>query len=203
MARGMNRRRTALALPITLAVLGSLAGCASTEELYAEYDQRMCLVESIAPAAALPDASPLTLRELIARSNFPWEPAVYFDFNSAALGPEELARLDGATDVLARFPNVKVSLQGFTDRIGSSSYNVWLAGLRVDSVRKVLISRGASPSQLVSQPLGEGLPVISSDDEEARAINRRVELMLLDEIGRPVHPMFDFDAFERSGQGSL
>ena len=184
----------------TLAVLaaGALAGgCVSTEALYAEYDAAEC---PVAPPPTLAGALPLavdsteSVRELIERSYFPWEPAVYFAFNSDVLDAENVARLEGAVEVLARFEDVHVSLQGFTDRIGSSAYNAWLAERRVGSVRDYLVERGADPERLVSQPLGEGLPVFGDDDARARAVNRRVELMLLDPDGRPLHPLFDFGA---------
>ena len=234
----MAGKLIALALALGAFALG---GCASTEELYAEYDELMCRVgiepaspagtlpaavvepapESIAEPdvfmgpvvsstrepvllpALLPDPAPggvMTLRERIAGSYFPWEPAVYFAFNADAPDAENDALLDGAAEVLERYVDLKVSLQGFTDRLGSDRYNAWLAARRVASVRERLVRRGVDPERIVSQPIGEGLPTFGDDDAAARAINRRVELMLLDEDGRPLHPLFDLGPLEDDGR---
>lgn len=173
---------------ILLALAGLfLTGCVSTEELYAEYDAAHC--EFVVQQES---NGTLSLRELVSNTHFPWEPAVYFDFDVHVLDAESMRLLGSTINVLKRYPRLNLSLQGFADRVGSVAYNERLASRRAASVRAYLVENGIVAARIVEQPLGEGLAQFGEDGELSRSINRRVELMLLDESGRPLHPLFDF-----------
>jgi len=114
-----------------------------------------------------------------------WEPAVYFGFDLASLTPTELARLDKDLLVLRKQPNLKLSVQAFTDSKGSNQYNRNLALRRQQTVVNYLMSKGLSKRRILMSPLGEELPILGNSEAE-RVVNRRVELMLLDAAGRPL-----------------
>jgi outer membrane protein OmpA-like peptidoglycan-associated protein len=114
-----------------------------------------------------------------------WEPAVYFGFDLASLTPTELARLDRDLLVLRQRPNLKLSVQAFTDSKGSNQYNRNLALRRQQTVVNYLMSKGLAKNRIFTSPLGEELPILG-DSEAERVVNRRVELMLLDAAGRPL-----------------
>lgn len=170
-----------------LAIASGLSGCVSTEELYAQYDAAHCefIVQQESNGS-------LSLRELISNTHFPWEPAVYFDFDHHELDDENRLLLESTIKVLKRYPRLNLSLQGFADQVGSTRYNQKLAQRRAAAVRSHLASNGISTLRIVEQPLGEGLSQFGENVTLSRSINRRVELMLLDEVGRPLHPLFDF-----------
>jgi len=165
-----------------------LVGCVSTDELYAPYDATDCniIIEQNSTGKMM-------VRDLNSNTHSPWEPAVYFDFNSHELDTENMKLLEGAVVAMTRYPQLNLSLQGFADRIGSASYNKALADRRVGSVIRYLVAEGVQRHRIVDQPLGEGLGQFGTDDVMSRSINRRVELMLLDEIGRPFRPLFNFE----------
>ncbi len=114
-----------------------------------------------------------------------WEPAVYFGFDLASLTPQETARLDRDLLVLRKKPNLKLSVQAFTDSKGSNEYNRNLALRRQQTVVSYLMSKGLAKNRILMSPLGEELPILG-DSEAERVVNRRVELMLLDAAGRPL-----------------
>jgi outer membrane protein OmpA-like peptidoglycan-associated protein len=114
-----------------------------------------------------------------------WEPAVYFGFDLATLNAAERARLDRDLLVLKKNPQLKLSVQAFTDSKGSTSYNRKLALQRQNTVQSYLMSKGLDKTRILVSPLGEELPILGSTETE-RVINRRVELMLLDATGRPL-----------------
>ena len=114
-----------------------------------------------------------------------WEPAVYFGFDQASLTPVESARLDKDLLVLRKRPDLKLSVQAFTDSKGSNKYNKNLALRRQQTVVAYLTSKGLAKSRIRMTPLGEELPILG-DSEAERVVNRRVELMLLDAAGRPL-----------------
>lgn len=114
-----------------------------------------------------------------------WEPAVYFGFDLASLTSQETARLDRDLLVLRQKPDLKLSVQAFTDSKGSNEYNRNLALRRQQTVVSYLMSKGLAKNRILMSPLGEELPILG-DSEAERVVNRRVELMLLDAAGRPL-----------------
>jgi len=124
-----------------------------------------------------------TVKQLI--PGITWEPAVYFGYDLASLAPTELARLDKDLLVLRKQPNLKLSVQAFTDSKGSNRYNRNLALRRQQTVVNYLMSKGLAKNRILTSPLGEELPILGNSEAE-RIVNRRVELMLLDAAGRPL-----------------
>ena len=114
-----------------------------------------------------------------------WEPAVYFGYDLASLDSSELARLDRDLVVLKKNPSLKLSVQAFTDSHGSNQYNQKLAIQRQNTVVDYLVSKGLTRERVALSPLGEELPILG-DSKAERVVNRRVELMLLDQNGRPL-----------------
>lgn len=157
------------------------SGCVSTEELYAEYDAQLC--EIVVDNSV---KETIKVRDVISNTFLDWEPAIYFDFDNFQLSESEQKKLDSTLTVLNKFPKYLLSMQGFTDSQGSRSYNKKLALKRIQSVSQYLTEKGIAESRLVAQSLGEGLPAFGTENKESRAVNRRVELMLLDNTARPV-----------------
>ena len=157
-----------------------LIGCVSTEALYAEYDAADCKL-----VATTDISGAVSLHEQNTDTHYPWEPAVYFEVDSSALSLVETRRLDKSLQVLKQFPSLVLGLQGFTDKSGSAGYNKALAEQRVLVVKQYVESKGIAVGRVMLQPIGEVLPQID-DSSAARANNRRVELMLLDDTGRPM-----------------
>ena len=75
-------------------------------------------------------------------------------------------------------PNVRISIIGFTDSIGTEEYNLRLSMRRAQATADYLISQGVSPSQILAKGLGEAEPRASNETEAGRAQNRRVEIYL-------------------------
>jgi len=170
-----------LRIAIVVFMLQFLGACVSTEALYAEYDAADCLL-----VAETSESGELGLHDQLSDTRYPWEPAVYFEFDSHLLTTAEIERLEKSMQVVKQFPSLSLGLQGFTDKFGSKSYNRDLAQQRVDEVREYLTSNGIASARIHLQPIGEVLPQIGPDSNEARATNRRVELMLLQSDGRPL-----------------
>lgn len=156
-----------------------LAGCASDEELFAQYDKfcssKICLA-TLAEVSYTPLPPDYTL----------WEPAVYFGFDKHHLIEVEYARLDRNIKVLEENPGFKVSVRGFTDSFNSQAYNLALADRRQNTVATYLLSKGIAEDRIIATKAGELLPIKDSEAEEDRILNRRVEMLLLDETGRPL-----------------
>ena len=77
-------------------------------------------------------------------------------------------------------------MQAFTDSIASFAYNADLSERRRLAVYDYLAEKGISSDRIISSAGSELLPVLPTDSVEDRIINRRVEMMLLDNTGRPL-----------------
>jgi len=101
-----------------------------------------------------------------------------FAFDRADIKPEFKPTLDKVAAVLRDDPNVRITIIGFTDSVGSEEYNQRLSERRARATADYLISRGVSASQIASKGLGESEPRASNSTEAGRAQNRRVEIYL-------------------------
>jgi OmpA-OmpF porin, OOP family len=101
---------------------------------------------------------------------------VNFAFDSAELTQQSLTILDGVAEILTKHPDLKITIAGHTDSIGTADYNKKLSQRRTESVRSYLISRGVNATNLTAVGFGEEQPIASNDEAEGRAKNRRVEL---------------------------
>jgi outer membrane protein OmpA-like peptidoglycan-associated protein len=101
-----------------------------------------------------------------------------FDFDRSEIKPEFKPTLDKVAGVLRDDPNVRITIIGFTDNIGSEDYNQRLSERRAQATADYLISQGVGASQILTRGLGESEPRASNDTEAGRAQNRRVEIYL-------------------------
>jgi len=104
---------------------------------------------------------------------------VNFDFDSAKLRPQSQAFLDGAASRLVSSPSIDIKLVGHTDSTGPADYNMGLSERRAKSVMDYLISKGVSASRLTMEGKGETMPRATNATREGRAMNRRVEAVLV------------------------
>jgi OOP family OmpA-OmpF porin len=102
----------------------------------------------------------------------------FFDFNKYNLKPAGMAKLDELAAKLRQLgPDVSaVNVAGYTDIIGSDSYNLRLSDRRAASVVDYLVQRGVNPNIISARGYGKANPIASNSTAEGRAQNRRVEI---------------------------
>ena len=111
---------------------------------------------------------------------------VLFDTGKAQLNPGSARKLDQLAQFLADHPERRVQIDGFTDSVGTDSYNQTLSQQRADAVKSALIVRGINPSRIESQGYGKGFPVADNADSGGRQLNRRVEVVIGEENGASI-----------------
>ena len=104
--------------------------------------------------------------------------SVDFEFNSDKLTAPSQQTLDGVASALAAQPDLDVDVRGYTDSVGSASYNKKLSQRRADAVKAYLASKGVKASNLKAEGFGKADPIASNDTAEGRAQNRRVEFVV-------------------------
>jgi outer membrane protein OmpA-like peptidoglycan-associated protein len=111
---------------------------------------------------------------------------VLFDTGRAELNPGSARKLDQLAQFLNDHRERRVQIDGFTDSVGTDSYNQDLSQRRADAVKSSLISRGIDSSRIGSQGYGKGFPVATNVDSGGRQLNRRVEVVIGGENGASI-----------------
>ncbi|TWI08154.1 OmpA family protein [Aerolutibacter ruishenii] len=108
---------------------------------------------------------------------------VNFDYDKSNLRPDAVSILSEATEILKRYPELKVEVAGHTDSKGTDAYNQGLSERRAKAVYDYLTSNGVDASRLAgpngygeSRPIAPNTNEDGSDNPEGRAKNRRTEL---------------------------
>ncbi len=101
-----------------------------------------------------------------------------FDFNSTDLDDSAEEFLQQLATTLTEHENVRLSVVGYTDNIGSEKFNLRLSRKRADAVGDYLLHQGISADRLTSEGKGMQNPLNENLTEAERAQNRRVELTL-------------------------
>jgi outer membrane protein OmpA-like peptidoglycan-associated protein len=113
---------------------------------------------------------------------------VLFDTGRAELKPGATRKLDQLAQFLAEHPDRRVQIDGFTDSVGTDSYNEELSQRRANAVRTALLSRGVDASRIGTEGYGKSYPVADNGDSGGRQLNRRVEVVIGGNDGTPITP---------------
>ena len=108
--------------------------------------------------------------------------SILFRSNEDMLMPGAEARLDQVVEALVASKNRSVVVEGYTDSNGSDAYNSGLAQRRADSVRNYIVFKGYPAERVLAKGMGEGRPIADNATSEGRANNRRVEIILKDQV---------------------
>jgi OOP family OmpA-OmpF porin len=99
---------------------------------------------------------------------------VNFAFDKSELLPESYPVLDKSVVLLNDKPDVKFEVEGYTDYVGTDTYNQELSVERAQTVKAYLVSKGIAQNRLTTVGFGKNNPIENNDTEEGRAMNRRI-----------------------------
>jgi len=103
---------------------------------------------------------------------------VYFAFDSYALAPSEIAKIEQvAQHLLANSTHVLV-VEGNCDARGSSEYNLALGENRAQSIRSHLVTLGVDGNRVQTRSFGSEKPAMAGTGEAVWKLNRRGEFAL-------------------------
>ncbi len=105
--------------------------------------------------------------------------ALYINFETgkSEIKPESRPVVEQIVEMLKQNPDLNVSIEGYTDNVGSDKSNLVLSENRAKSVLNAVISGGINKSRLSSKGWGATKPVGDNTTEEGRYKNRRVEIV--------------------------
>ncbi len=105
--------------------------------------------------------------------------SIRFDFDKANIKPEYRDILNRIAGIMMTLKGYTIAVYGYTDDVGSPSYNLQLSQRRAEAVRDFFKQTGI-PSTISTKGFGKADPRVPGDSEQARAANRRVEIGIVD-----------------------
>ena len=102
-----------------------------------------------------------------------------FAQGKSTIDPKSYPELDEVGQMMKENTKIEIQLEGHTDNQGSSKANLALSEERVEAVKKYLVSMGISKDRIKTKAFGGSQPLSNEMTQEARAMNRRVELRIL------------------------
>lgn len=100
---------------------------------------------------------------------------IQFESQANILTADSLEILDEIAEILIRYPETELVIEGHTDSTGTPEENLALSLLRATTVRDYLVKKGVSIYSLRAIGYGEGAPIADNRTAEGRATNRRIE----------------------------
>ena len=101
---------------------------------------------------------------------------ILFDVDKTEIKPAARESIAKAAEVLVKYPDTYITVEGHTDSSGPSEYNQKLSERRADAVRDMLMGDGVAGSRVSIKGYGESDPIADNSTPEGRQLNRRVQL---------------------------
>jgi peptidoglycan-associated lipoprotein len=102
--------------------------------------------------------------------------SIYFDFDQYSVKPEYTPVLEMHGKYLAANAGISIRVEGNTDELGGTEYNLALGQKRAEAVVRALKIYGARDAQLEAVSFGKEKPQATGHDEASHAQNRRGDL---------------------------
>jgi outer membrane protein OmpA-like peptidoglycan-associated protein len=108
---------------------------------------------------------------------------IFFELRSDRILPQSERVLQAMADALTASPEIRrLGVHGHTDDLGEDDFNLDLSRRRAQAVSDWLTRHGVAAARLDVQGFGEARPLVASQTEQARAVNRRVEFRILEAV---------------------
>jgi outer membrane protein OmpA-like peptidoglycan-associated protein len=110
--------------------------------------------------------------------NVTFDSGVLFDTDKSDVSADAKNKLNKLADVLNKYPDTYILIEGHTDSEGSDSYNKTLSKKRAQAVADYLSTDNVKKSRMRVDWYGEDQPKVANDTPQHMAENRRVEFAI-------------------------
>lgn len=155
------------------AVIGAAVGGAAGALIGQKMDKQKKAIES-----QIPDATVESVNDGEALK-VTFDSGIFFATNSSVVSEAAKAALSNFAVTLQQNPDTYVKIVGHTDSTGKVDYNQTLSEKRAKSVYDYLSLNSVSNNRLSYEGKGIHQPVADNSTVEGRALNRRVEVLIL------------------------
>ncbi len=104
--------------------------------------------------------------------------AIYFRTESDAIDDEAMPRIQKLAEFVKQFPEIKLLIEGFADKRGTTIFNRQLGTKRAQAVRSALLKSGLDSKRILIHSYGESRAAATESDHEGTFFDRRVNITL-------------------------
>jgi outer membrane protein OmpA-like peptidoglycan-associated protein len=108
-----------------------------------------------------------------------FDSGILFDINSSDLKPAVRTELNKLAEVLKKYEDTDILIEGHTDNTGTAEYNMQLSVRRAQSVGNYLKQLGIRGARLTETGYGITQPIADNSTTAGRTLNRRVEIAII------------------------
>jgi outer membrane protein OmpA-like peptidoglycan-associated protein len=108
-----------------------------------------------------------------------FDSGLLFALNSSDLGVKSKDDLKKFAEVLNKYPDTNLLINGHTDNTGSDELNQKLSEKRAQSVSNFLVAQNVAATRFTIKGYGKTQPKVDNTTAENRALNRRVEVIVI------------------------
>lgn len=108
--------------------------------------------------------------------NMTFNSGLLFKINSAELSDSAKKDIANVCEVLKKYDDTRILLEGHTDDTGAEAFNMELSKKRAEAVGAYMEANGVQRTRITEKWYGEEQPKFPNDSEANREKNRRVEI---------------------------
>lgn len=101
---------------------------------------------------------------------------ILFDTGKADLKTEAKTNLSQMAEIMKKYPENVLTINGYTDNTGKEATNTSLSAKRAEAVKAQLIASGLTEASISTKGLGSTNPIADNAKADGRKQNRRVEI---------------------------
>lgn len=104
---------------------------------------------------------------------------VEFDTGKSIVKPVYYKEIEKIADIMKKYPELTVVIEGHTDNLGGKKYNLNLSQKRTEAIKRVLVKKfKIEAARITPKGFGFSKPIGDNSTKEGRKSNRRVEASL-------------------------
>ena len=108
-----------------------------------------------------------------------FDSGILFDVDQSKLQPAAEDNLTKLAEILNKYDDTEILIEGHTDATGSENYNLTLSRNRAQAVANHLEVQEVAVPRFTIMGYGEAQPIADNDSVEGRQANRRVDLAIM------------------------
>jgi outer membrane protein OmpA-like peptidoglycan-associated protein len=107
------------------------------------------------------------------------EPVTEFTLSQIDIQQGQIAAIEKVIDVLKRYPQLKIIIEGHTCNLGAHEFNVVVGQKRANAAKLYMVQSGIAPERISTVSKAEVEPLVPNVNESSRRANRRVEFKVV------------------------
>jgi outer membrane immunogenic protein len=124
-----------------------------------------------------PEAAPVVEQTIIEKGRVTLD--VEFDTGKAVVKPASYKDIEAVADVMKKYPDLKIVVEGHTDNVGGEKYNRNLSQKRAEAVKAVMVKNfNIESNRITAKGFGYSRAIGDNKTKAGRQNNRRVEAVV-------------------------